>query len=82
MYFTGISKISELNKMNLPLQQAARYAGTHHFYYKDYPQARTRFSDANLIDVFRALFKADLSIKTTSADGKNIITILLSEILN
>jgi DNA polymerase-3 subunit delta len=80
-YFTGISKVNELNKMNLPLQQAARFAGTHHFYYKDYQQARTLFSDANLANVFRALLKADLSIKTTSSDGKNVITILLSEIL-
>ncbi|UCH65394.1 MAG: DNA polymerase III subunit delta [Ignavibacterium sp.] len=81
-YFTGLSKINELNKMNLPLQQAARYAGTHHFYYKDYQQARTRYSDLDLANVFRALLKADLSIKTTSSDGKNVITILLSEILN
>jgi len=67
--------------MNLPLQQAARYAGTHHFYFKDYQQARNLFSDAKLANVFRALLKADLSIKTTSSDGKNVITILLSEIL-
>jgi len=81
-YFTGISKINELSKMNLPLQQAARYAGTHHFYFKDYQQARNLFSDAKLANVFRALLKADLSIKTTSSDGKNVITILLSEILD
>jgi DNA polymerase-3 subunit delta len=81
-YFTGISKISELSKMNLPLQQAARYAGTHHFYFKDYQQARNLFSDAKLANVFRALLKADLSIKTTSSDGKNVIIILLSEILD
>lgn len=81
-YFTGISKVNELNKMKLPLQQAARYAGTHHFYYKDYQQARTLYSDADLANVFRALLKADLSIKTTSAENKNIITILLSEILS
>jgi len=81
-YFTGISKVNELNKMNLPLQQAARYAGTHHFYYKDYQQARTLYPDTNLADVFRSLLKADRSIKTTSSNGKNIITILLSEILS
>jgi len=80
-YFTGISKVNELNKMNMPLQQAARYAGTHHFYYQNYQQARTLYSDADLANVFRALLKADLSIKTTSAENKNIITILLSEIL-
>ena len=81
-YFTGISKVNELNRMGLPVQQAARYAGTHHFYYKDYQQARTRYSDADLANVFRALLKTDVSIKTTTSDDKNIITILLSEILS
>jgi DNA polymerase-3 subunit delta len=80
-YFTGISRVHELNKLNLPLQQAARYAGTHHFFYKDYQKARTLYSDADIANVFHALLKADLSIKTTTADGKNVITILLSEIL-
>lgn len=81
-YFTGISKVNELSKLSLPVQQAARFAGTHHYYYKDYQQARTMYSDSDLANVFRALLKADLSIKTTTSDGKSIITILLSEILN
>ena len=81
-YFTGISKVNELNKLKLPVQQAARFVGTHQFYYKDYQQARTIYSDSDLTNVFRALLKADLSIKSTASDGKNVITILLSEILN
>jgi DNA polymerase-3 subunit delta len=81
-YFTGISKVNELNKLKLPVQQAARFAGTHYFYYKNYQQARTMYSDSDLANVFRALLKADLSIKTTTSNGKSIITILLSEILN
>ena len=66
----------------MPAEQAARIVGTHPFYYKDYQQARRLYSDTDLANVFRALLKADLSIKTTSANGKNIITILLSEIIN
>ena len=80
-YFTGISRVGELTKMKVPTQQAARIVGTHQFYYKDYQQARTLYSDTDLLNVFRALLNADLSIKTTSANDKNIITILLSEIL-
>ena len=44
-------------------------------------EARRLYSDSDLAGVFRALLQADLSIKTTSADGKNIVTILISEIL-
>ena len=80
-YFTGVSRVGELTKDNIPSQQAARIVGTHPYYYKDYQQARRLYSDSDLAGVFRALLQADLSIKTTSADGKNIVTILISEIL-
>jgi hypothetical protein len=56
--------------------------GTHPYYYKDYHQARDLYSDTDLANVFRALLHADLSIKTTTASGKNIVTILISEILS
>ncbi len=81
-YFTGVSRVSELTKEKMPLQQAARIVGTHPYYYKDYQQARSLFSDTDIANAFRALLHADLSIKTTTADGKNIVTILISEILS
>jgi DNA polymerase-3 subunit delta len=81
-YFTGVSRVGELTKEKMPPQQAARIVGTHPYYYKDYQQARSLFSDTELANIFRALLHADLSIKTTSADGKNIVTILISEILS
>ena len=80
-YFTGIARVGELTKTNIPVPQAARIVGTHQFYYKDYQYARNVYSDKDLTVAFRALLKADLAIKTTSADDKNIITILISEIL-
>lgn len=80
-YFTGLAKITELQTKNIPPQQAARIVGTHPFYYPDYVKARKLFSDGMLVEVFRALLKADLSVKTTSADNKTIITLLIAEIL-
>jgi len=80
-YFTGLAKISELKSKNVPDQAAARIVGTHPFYYKDYVKARNLYSDSKLIEVFRALLKADVSIKTTSTDEKTIATILISEII-
>jgi len=80
-YFTGVARVGELTKMNVAIPQAARIVGTHQFYYKDYQLARRGYSDEELGNAFRALLNADLSIKTTSSDDKNIITILITEIL-
>ena len=75
------SFINELQTKNIPVQEAARIVGTHHFYYPNYVKARTLYSDEKLVEVFRALLKADISIKTTTADNKTIITLLIAEIL-
>jgi DNA polymerase-3 subunit delta len=80
-YFTGLAKITELKTKNISLQEAARIVGTHHFYYPGYVKARTLYSDEKLVEVFRALLKADVTIKTTTADDKTIITLLIAEIL-
>jgi DNA polymerase-3 subunit delta len=79
-YFTGLAKITELKTKNFPLQEAAKIVGTHHFYYPVYIKARTLFSDEKLVEVFRALLKADVSVKTTSSDNKTIIAVLITEI--
>ena len=79
-YFTGLAKITELRTKNTPVQEAARIVGTHHFYYPAYEKARTLFSDQKLVEVFRALLKADVSVKTTASDDKTIITLLIAEI--
>jgi len=80
-YFTSLSKVTELISKNMPDQAAARIVGTHPYYYKGYIKARTLFPDEKLLEVFRALLKADISIKTTNLDDKTLITILISEIL-
>jgi DNA polymerase-3 subunit delta len=80
-YFTGLAKITELESKNTPVQEAARIVGTHHFYYPNYVKARKLFPDEKLVEVFRALLKADVSVKTTTSDDKTIITLLIAEIL-
>ena len=80
-YFTGLAKITELKTKNISLQEASRIVGTHHFYYPGYVKARTLYSDEKLVEVFRSLLKADVSVKTTTADDKTIITLLIAEIL-
>ena len=81
-YFTGLAKITELKTKNISVQEAARIVGTHHFYYPNYVKARSHYSDQKLIEVFRSLLKADVSVKTTTSDDKTIITLLIAEILH
>ena len=81
-YFTGILRINELKSANTVEFEIARIVGTHPFYLKKFYNARKLYSDNELINIARALLNADVMIKTTSADYKNIITILLTEIFN
>ena len=80
-YFTAIAKISELRAKKIADTTAARAIGVHHFFFPGYSKARNLYSDKKLIEVFRALLKADVSVKTTSIGSKEIITILIAEIL-
>jgi len=80
-YFTAVAKISELKAKQIPDATAARTIGVHPFFYPGYVNARSLFSDKKLVEIFRALLKADILIKTTSTGNKEIVTILLSEIL-
>jgi DNA polymerase-3 subunit delta len=80
-YFTGLAKVTELRSKNIPDRDAARVVGTHPYFYPSYVRARSIFSDKKLVEVFRSLLKADVSVKTTSSDDKTIITILIAEIL-
>ncbi len=80
-YFTGLSRVNELTEKKTPDQTAARIVGTHPFYYKNYLNARKRYSDSSLFNAVKALLQADLSVKTTSSDNRTIISLLISEIL-
>ncbi len=81
-FFTGILRINELKASKISEYESARIVGTHPFYLKKYYDARRLYSDKELINISRALLNADISVKTTSTDNKNIITILLTEIFN
>lgn len=80
-YFTGLARLTELTASNTNEYQVARILGTHPFYLKDYHVARKLYSDKLLADVFSALLKADLAVKTTSIDDYTLISILIAEII-
>jgi DNA polymerase III subunit delta len=81
-FIMSLARISEFNEQKLPDAEAARIVQTHPYYYaKDYKSAKQNFTDFQLINASNALFNADLAIKSTAADEKNIMAILLAEIL-
>lgn len=80
-YFSALAKIDELNALKMSDQEAARIVGTHPFYYKNYVEARKRYDLNAITNAFRALFNADLTIKTSPLDEKTVLTMLIAEII-
>ena len=81
-YFTGLARVNEMTELKINDYAAARIVGTHPYYYRDYKQARRAYSDRDIFQASRALLKADLAIKTTSADKKSVVSVLISEMFN
>ena len=81
-YFTGLARVNEMTEQKLNDYAAARIVGTHPYYYREYKQARRAYSDRDIFQASRALLKADLTIKTTSADKKSVVSVLISEMFN
>jgi DNA polymerase III delta subunit len=80
-YFIGLSRINEIKEKKIPDPAAARIVGTHPYFYKDYLKARSIYSDEKVFNAAKALFKADLYTKTTSSNPKNVVAILIAEIM-
>ncbi len=80
-YFTGLSKVNELTMQKTPDVQAARIVGTHPYYYKDYKEARRNYDDRKMLNAVRALLKADISVKTSSINNKDLVSLLIAEII-
>jgi DNA polymerase-3 subunit delta len=80
-YFIGLSQVRELNEKKIPDVEAAKIVGTHPFYLKNFQRAGVLFTGNDLIKASEALIKADVSIKTTSADHKTVISLLIAELI-
>ncbi|MBI9071729.1 MAG: DNA polymerase III subunit delta [Melioribacteraceae bacterium] len=80
-YFTTIAQAQEFIQKRIQDNEAAKIIGVSWFYYKKCKETSFFRNDKRLLNVSRALLKADLSVKTSVADPKTTIAILLSEIL-
>ncbi|MFA7229373.1 MAG: DNA polymerase III subunit delta, partial [Melioribacteraceae bacterium] len=76
-----LSQIMELSKSGLNDNEAAKQAGLSWGYYFNCKKAGYLLNDERLLNASRALLNADIATKTTSADPKTVLLILISEML-
>lgn len=80
-YFLLNMQSIELKSKRFELAEAAKEAGANFFYYKNTTNSKIYKNPNHLKKAAEALFKADLTLKTTSTDPKTVLTILISEMI-
>ncbi len=81
-YITTVTQILEIKSKKMSDQEGAKETGTSFYYYINCKKASFLLNEKRLMKASKALLNADINLKTTSADKKDIFTILISEILN
>lgn len=76
-----VSQIMELMRSGINDNEAARLAGVSWGYYVNCKKANYMLNDERLLNASRALLNADVATKTSSADPKTVLLILVSEML-
>lgn len=76
-----VSQIMELMKSGMNDNEAARLAGVSWGYYVNCKKASYMLNDERLLNASRALLTADIATKSSSADQKTVLLILVSEML-
>ena len=76
-----VSQIMELMRSGINDNEAARLAGVSWGYYVNCKKASYMLDDERLLNASRALLNADVATKTSSADPKTVLLILVSEML-
>jgi len=72
----------ELSRKKLSLPEAAKEAEANFYYYKNSTKSNIFKYKRRLLNAAEALYKADLTTKTTATDPKTIATVLISEMIS
>ena len=67
----------ELSKKNISLPEAANF-----YYYKNSTKSNIFKDKGRLLKAAEALYKADLTVKTSSVDPKTVVAVLISEMVS
>lgn len=81
-FITTVTQILEIKSKKMSDQEGAKETGTSFYYYFNCKKASFLLNEKRLMKASKALLNADINLKTTSADKKDIFTILISDILN
>lgn len=72
----------ELSRKKLSLPEAAKEADANFYYYKNSTKSNIFKDKHRLLNAANALYKADLTVKTSSTDSKTVAAILISEMIS
>lgn len=72
----------ELSKKKFSLPEAAKEADANYYYYKNSTKSNIFKDKRRLLRAADALYKADLTVKTSSADSKTVAAVLISEMIS
>lgn len=78
-FVTVNAQAVELRNKRIPANEVARTANVNPYYYKNCTTGNIFKDRKRLFNAAKALFKADYSVKTSAADPKTIVTVLISE---
>ncbi|MGK9370041.1 DNA polymerase III subunit delta [Melioribacter sp. Ez-97] len=79
-YILTITQALELMRMNLNDGEASSKLGVSWYYYINCKKAKFLLNENRLRKAARALYEADLAVKTTQTDPKDVVTQLLAKI--
>lgn len=80
-YISAVSQVSELTRSNVNDNEAARKIGVSWYYYVNCKKARFLLPDERLLKASRALFNADMAVKSSNTEFKTILIMMLSEMM-
>lgn len=80
-FILTLAQMLELIKSNVNDNEAAKMIEVSWYYYINCKKAKFFMSDQRLLNASRALLNADLAVKTSAADSKTILVLLISEIM-
>lgn len=80
-FILTIAQILELVRSNIDDNKGAQMMKVTWYYYVNCKKAHYFLSDNRLLNASRALLEADLMVKTSSVDNKNILLLLISTML-
>lgn len=81
-YLLTIAQITEVGRAGISDNEAAKMCGVSWFYYINCKKAHFFMKEDRLLTASRSLLQADLAVKTSSADPKSIMLVLISEMMN